>query len=120
MLVELIQLRREGVKLSRAELKAERPRLVELTMQRMGGEVRATYDCPWAATGHGYFPPYLEPAQVVVMRGAAFVIVGLETIGPWGAQRKVPQAWWCRIPAGGEAARPAPERTGSGAAVAQC
>jgi hypothetical protein len=109
MLVELVELRREGVKLSRDEVRTAKPRLVELAIYRLSGQLRATYSIPWLpAPGHGTWPPVLEPASVVAMRDQAFLVVGLETVGKWGAERKLPQAWWCRVPERGGAARPAP------------
>lgn len=98
MLVEVIRLREEGLKLSREQLRAAEVFMAELWIFRMAnGVVRANYGPPG-----GSCTCFLEPAAIVTMRGADFLVVGLETIGKYGAQRQVPQAWWCRL-AGGQA-----------------
>jgi hypothetical protein len=100
MLVEMVRLRSEGVKLTREQVRAAPVWRNELWMYRIDGTVRAIF---------GSESNYLEPAAIIVMRGTDFLVVGMETIGMWGAQREVPQAWWCRlIPSR------APEAKGSG------
>lgn len=102
MLVEVIRLREEGLKLSREKLRGAEVFEAELWMFRMAnGVVRANYGPPG-----GSCTCFLEPAAIVTMRGTDFLVVGLETIGKYGAQRQVPQAWWCRL-AGGHAAHEA-------------
>lgn len=80
-------------------------------MYRIDGTVRAIFGCQ---------SNYLEPAAIVSMRGSDFLIVGLETVGKWGAQRQVPQAWWCRL-AGDQTAteRGTSEGSNRAAAVAE-
>lgn len=112
MLVEVIRLREEGLKLTREQLRDAEVFQAELWMFRMAnGVVRANYGPPG-----GSCTCYLEPAAIVTMRGADFLVVGLETIGKYGAQRQVPQAWWCRL-AGGRAERSAEQPAEAAGAV---
>ena len=93
MLVEVVRLREDGAKLSREQLRSAKAFVAELWMFRMAnGVVRANYGPPG-----GSCSCYLEPAAIVTLRGSEFLIVGLETVGKFGQQRQVPQAWWCRL-----------------------
>lgn len=114
MLVEVIRLREEGLKLSREQLRDAQVFRAELWMFRMAnGVVRANYGPPG-----GSCSCFLEPAAIVTMRGADFLVVGLETIGKYGAQRQVPQAWWCRLADEQAARSPGHPAQAAGVAIA--
>ena len=88
MLVEMVVLRKDGVKLTREQIRAAPVRRAELEMFRINGTVRATFGSPcWL----------LEPAAIMTMRGTDFIVVGIERAGKMWDERKVPQAWWCRL-----------------------
>lgn len=92
MLVEVVRLREDGVKLTREQIRAAQAWRVDFWMFRMNGVVRANY-----GPAGGSCTYFLEPAAIVSMRGTEFLVVGLERVGKWGAERLVPQAWWCRL-----------------------
>lgn len=98
MLVDVVQLRREGVKLPRDAVRASEPMRGELEINNHGGVCRAILKSPEVETGGFGTPvPTLSDCRVRSMYGNDFVIVGFETIGPFHATRKVPQAWWARV-----------------------
>jgi hypothetical protein len=111
MLVEVVRLREDGVKLTREQIRAAQPWRAEVWICRMGnGVVRANYGPPGGSCSY-----YLEPAAIVTMHGTEFLVVGLEKIGKWGAERLVPQAWWCRLASDQQ---PAADRSGGPAGEA--
>lgn len=100
MEVEVIRLRREGVRISVDELRRTTPIRGSLTvMSRLGHGnekvITATLvsDKPWPAV-----LPVLDHARLTKLRGEQFILIGFEEVDLRRRQVGVfPQSWWCRI-----------------------
>lgn len=101
MEVEVIRLRREGVRISIEELRRTPPVRGSLTvMSRLGHGSReqvitATLVCDktWPAV-----LPVLDHMRLTRLRGDQFILMGFEEVDLRRRQVGVfPQSWWCRI-----------------------
>lgn len=105
MLVDVVCLRREGVKLPRDAVLAAVPVRGRLTIASWrqgygGGPVTIMHDAH-LSTGNdpmqGQLLPSLHQARVTRIQGNALVVVGEERLGRFGTPPGYPQAWWCRL-----------------------
>jgi hypothetical protein len=100
MWVDVVSLRRDGVKLSPDELRATSPLRARLTMDTVVMPPLADGEPPRRADVAQLWPErggpigMLECARVSRMGGAGLLVVGVESAeGATGH----PQAWWCRV-----------------------
>ena len=99
MWVDVVCLRRDGVKLSQEELRAVTPTRAQLTMDtvvlRMPSDAepprRADVAQLWSDGGRPVGA--LECARVSRVGGAGLLVVGVDA----GNGTSHPQAWWCRV-----------------------
>lgn len=99
MLVDVVLMRKDGVKLPVADVRAAAPVRGRLRLRRArtseGVEVEAQLLDPTkiypAALAH------LEFARVAVLERDTLIVVGLETVGGPADRQQQPQAWWCRL-----------------------
>jgi hypothetical protein len=100
MWVDVVCLRRDGVKLSPDELRSTAPRRARLTMNTvaMGSPIdgvparRADVAQLWSE--HGGLLGALEFARVSRVGGAGLLVVGVEVASGTSGH---PQSWWCRM-----------------------
>lgn len=92
MLVDVVQLRADGMKLTREEIAAARTVRGNLTIS--GGQAYLHLGTN-EAIGQLLIP--LSEARVTRMRDDGFVIVGQQWRDQWISGDPWPQAWWCRV-----------------------
>ena len=100
MLVDIVFLRHEGAKRTRAEVLAAQPLRAELTVRAVEFSALAELSFPWDPPGHGTARICLVECRLKHMRGSSFVLVGGEPYGPVWETKHRPQAWWCRVAVG--------------------
>jgi hypothetical protein len=99
MWVDVVCLRRDGLKLSQDELRAVTPTRAQLTMDTVvlrvpaDGEPARRADVAQLWTDAGRPVGVLECARVSRVGGAGLLVVGVDAAN--GASH--PQAWWCRV-----------------------
>lgn len=118
MLVDLVELRERGVKLSRENVLARAPLRGELSLDEgQPGWYRGKKDAPLLASlvvpnGGCLVVAPLNHARVSKIRRGALLIFGLQQFSYSGRDkdlREFPQVWWCRI----VGVQPAQTRTAS-------
>lgn len=98
MLVDVIFMRREGVKRTGDELRQARPMRAEIVVMSHGSDVNAVLTFPWRGPASpGDRLPKLNGVKLHRLCGAALVLHGGEFVGENHARHLVPQAWWCTI-----------------------
>lgn len=94
----MIKLRRAGEKRPRDEVRAAASTRGELSVYVYRG-VRSAFLHPAGGRGD---PLVLEACVLTRMRGASFIVAGVEVRHYRGEEHREEQAWWCRLPAGAE------------------
>lgn len=99
MLVDVVLMRREGVKLPPAALRAATPVRGILRVQTRPNLSVYPNQPPTVTTATltDVAGRHLVPAEQREQRGGQFVVVGREAYGSPGAHTTRPQAWWCRV-----------------------
>lgn len=98
MLVDVVLLRREGLKIPREEVLAEVPLRADLSVTEWPGLRQALLT--FASAGepmHGSPRYILDDCRLRRLEGNSFVLVGLEWVGMHWERKQAPQAWWCRL-----------------------
>jgi hypothetical protein len=102
MKVDVVRLRRNGVKLASGEVKASVPLRAVLSISTLngfdqhGGEVRSTF--AQLVDDAGGVVSTMAHAEVTSMSGDSFIVSGTEVSAPAiGAGEQWPQSWWCRV-----------------------
>jgi hypothetical protein len=116
MLVEVVCLRREGVKLPPEELRAVKPVRGYLTIDTVSMGTPAAEARPVRKELARLWQPDvaetprpvdgLECASISRVGGDALLVVGVESIDEEFTRAGHPQAWWCRVLLEGEADEP--------------
>jgi len=98
MLIDVVMMRREGVKRSQEEILAAKPLRAELVVHTVDATTYALLTRPWdGPSAPGTHLPQLQQARVRTIKGDALMLHGLEFAGMHHERRQVPQAWWCRV-----------------------
>lgn len=96
MHVQVVRLRREGVKLDSEEISRMPPDKGHL---RFSAQMGAAHLSPTVYTGSGFIADVIPPmvsARVKSIDQRGMVIVGSERTGMYAMGPKYPQAWWVR------------------------
>jgi hypothetical protein len=102
MLVDVIQMRFQGTKLSLDELRAARPTRGILTVQtHTPGRINergTAYATLTSARTSDALIPVLRDTSIRSLKGKEFVLHGFQTTAPpIGSSQTCPQAWWCKL-----------------------
>ena len=105
MLVDVIRLRREGIKLPRDAVLAAVPVRGRLTIAPSkqgysGGPAKTIYDAHLSAgndPNESQLLPSLHKARVTRIQGNALFVAGEERVGRFGTPPGYPQGWWCQM-----------------------
>jgi hypothetical protein len=102
MKVDVVRLRRNGVKLASGEVKAAVPLRAVLSINTLngvdqhGGQVRST--SAQLLDDAGVVVSTMAHAEVTSMSGDSFIVSGTEVSTPSiGSGETWPQSWWCRV-----------------------
>lgn len=94
MLVEVVELRATGMKLTADEVAAAPRYAGNLTIGSDGCASLHTGDQPHLT--HTHVLRSLFEARLVTMKGDDFMLQGRQVVAPMSAEMR-PQAWWCRV-----------------------
>ena len=98
MHVDVVLLRREGLKIPREEVLAEVPLRADLSVTEWPGMRQALLTFASAgASMHGAPRYILDDCRLWRLQGNSFVLVGPEWVGMYWERTQTPQAWWCRL-----------------------
>lgn len=94
MLVEVVELRATGMKLTPEEVAQARRFVGNLTITQDG--CASLHEGDQAHLTHTHLLRSLFGVRVTAMKGDDFMLHGRQTVAPLSGEMR-PQAWWCRV-----------------------